>query len=316
MAINFRPLSAAERNYTYSQSQQISMQTGCIGHLRADMDSNGEGFFSSWDDFRVDLKTQEFKDELDSVINELREKGNILSNRNTLSKYCYSHPDASFGKDLLGHEREFGVRVDTDKFAYMMRLNPNKGEYNLYCYCYVREWLDHHLKQAESGIRFIDPHYKELFRIPDGEKIMITLSDGEKLLRSCRYIDEAHLEVGNNLYHICEFAERMERAGNTVIPFRSTLPGQCMSILPSTGEPIILKLGEQGYTPATLEVEGKTSQEMVDLANGEIGVTKAQEAAMLAGSLFGWQTPAADPKNYDEQGQPIRPKSRDRGDSR
>ena len=32
--------------------------------------------------------------------------------------------------------------------------------------------------------------------------------------------------------------------------------------------------------------------------------------------LFGWQTPAADPKNYDEQGQPIRPKQRDRGDAR
>ncbi len=56
-----------ERNYTYSQSQQISMQTGCIGHLRADMDSSGEGFFSSWDDFRKDLKTQEFKDEFDEV---------------------------------------------------------------------------------------------------------------------------------------------------------------------------------------------------------------------------------------------------------
>lgn len=35
-----------------------------------------------------------------------------------------------------------------------MRLNPNRGEYNLYCYCYQREWLDNHLQKAEKGIRF------------------------------------------------------------------------------------------------------------------------------------------------------------------
>ena len=66
--MDIRALKPEERNYTYSQSQQISMQTGCIGHLRADMDSNGEGFFSSWDDFRKDLKTQEFKEIVDSGI--------------------------------------------------------------------------------------------------------------------------------------------------------------------------------------------------------------------------------------------------------
>ena len=124
----FRVMKPEERNYTYSQSQQISMQTGCIGHLRADMDTNGEGFFSSWDDFRKDLKTQEFKDEFDAVINELRKGGGILRNRGALSKFCFSTPDSSFG-----NEREYGVRVDTEKYAYLMRLNPHKGEYNLYC---------------------------------------------------------------------------------------------------------------------------------------------------------------------------------------
>ena len=59
----------------------------------------------------------------------------------------------------------YGVRVDTEKYAYLLRLNPNKGEYNLYCYCYIRNWLDDHIRQAERGIRFIDPHYKEKFRI-------------------------------------------------------------------------------------------------------------------------------------------------------
>ena len=32
--------------------------------------------------------------------------------------------------------------------------------------------------------------------------------------------------------------------------------------------------------------------------------------------LCGWEVPAADPKNYDEQGQPIKPKRHDRGDAR
>ena len=44
----------------------------------------------------------------------------------------------------------------------------------------MKEWLDKHIQKAEQGIRFIDPNYKELFRIPDGGKIIITSSWGEK----------------------------------------------------------------------------------------------------------------------------------------
>ena len=61
-------------------------------------------------------------------------------------------------------------------------------------------------------------HYKELFRIPDGGKIIITSAWGEKTELSCRYIDETHTEVGSNLLHICEFAERMERNGAAYEP--------------------------------------------------------------------------------------------------
>jgi hypothetical protein len=310
--MDFRVLQPAERNYTYSQSQQISMQTGCIGHLRADMDSNGEGFFSSWDDFRKDLKTQEFKDEFDTVINELRKDGNILRNRSTLSKYCFSTPDSAFGND-----REYGVRVDTEKYAYLMRLNPYKGEYNFYCYCYRRDWLDSHLTKAEKGIRFITPHYKGVFCIPDGDQVRITTSDGEKMDRTCRYIDDYHVEIGRNLYHICEFAERMEQSGNTVVPLRSSLPEQCYSTLLDTGMVVILKRGETGYYKTGIPFADKESaQALVAEYNGKLGVSKAQAEAMKAGSMFGFQAPAADPKNYNESGNPIRPKQKERGDAR
>lgn len=98
-----RPVTLPERSYTYSQSQQISMQTGFIGYLRADMDSNGEGFFSSWNDFRKDLKTQAFKDEFDEVINGFRDEGYFLHNRAALSKYRI--PRSACFKCLSSHSR-------------------------------------------------------------------------------------------------------------------------------------------------------------------------------------------------------------------
>ena len=82
----------------------------------------------------------------------------------------------------------------------------------------MKEWLDKHIQKAEQGIRFIDPQYKELFRIPDGGKVIVTTSWGEKREYPCRFIDEYHTEVGSNLYHICEFAERMQKNGVTYEP--------------------------------------------------------------------------------------------------
>lgn len=73
---------------------------------------------------------------------------------------------------------------------------------------------------------------------------------------------------------------------------------------------------QKGYTTASAKIEDVPSREIADYVNGKLGITKAQEAAMLSGSMFGWHTPAADQKNYDENGKPIKPKQKDRGDAR
>lgn len=312
MDLDMRALTEKEDKYTFSNSMQISMQCGLIGHLRADMDSDGNGFFSSWEDYRKELKTNEFKDEFDKVINSLREEGDILYNRKSLAKYCYSSPQAKMNNE----QDYYGVRVDTEKYAYLCRLNPNKGEYNLYCYCYIKDWLDKHIRSAEKGIRFITPEYKEKFRISDGEKIRITFSDGQVKDRVCRYIDDSHVEVGDDLYHICEFAERMEQCGATFIPLRSDLPEVCFSILPSTGDAIIIKHGKSGYYRCEYSTEDKAfNREFANDQNANLGVSKAQAEAMKAGSMFGWDTPAADPKSYNENGVLLR-NPKDRGDAR
>ena len=72
--MDYRIMNPAERKYTFRQSQQISMQTGLIGYLRADFGSTGKEFYSTWNDFRKDLKTDDFKKEFDLVISWVIER--------------------------------------------------------------------------------------------------------------------------------------------------------------------------------------------------------------------------------------------------
>ena len=213
--MEIRALTPAEQKYTYAQSMQLEGQTGSIGYLRGDFGAGGKEFYSSWFDRRRDLNTDDFKNELDEVINSLREDKGLLHNRYDMSAFAKHYPESAFAGNYC---TEYGFRVDTEKHAFLFRCNPTKGDYNFYCYCFVKEWLDKHIQKAEQGIRFIDPNYKELFRIPDGGKIIITSSWGEKTERPCRFIDEYHTEIGNNIFHICEFAERMEQNGATYEP--------------------------------------------------------------------------------------------------
>ena len=146
MNMEVRAMTPEERKYSYTQDADTIRRSGCIGHLRVDMDTNGTGFFSSWDNHNAALKTQDFKDQFDEVINALRfdeQYGGILKNRSSLASCCYKTPESDFGND-----REFGFRVDTEEYSYMLRLNPNKGEYAAYIYAYDRDMLDSELLPA------------------------------------------------------------------------------------------------------------------------------------------------------------------------
>ena len=66
-------------------------------------------------------------------------------------------------------------------------------------------------------IRFIDSHYKDLFHIPDGSCVQIHYPD-ETVVKPCTFIDEYHTQIGYNVFHICQFAEIMERNGASYMP--------------------------------------------------------------------------------------------------
>lgn len=297
------------------------MKTGSIGYLRGDFDSSGELFYSTWFDTVPLRKTPAFKVELDGVVNALRNDPayhGILAGRSRMASYCSIEPDSAMQGS---YTTEYAFRADTDDFVCLLRLNPTKGDYNFYVVCYQKEWLDRHLQASSRGIRFITSYYEDLFRIEDGDRIRMLLSDGSSKDETVRYIDDYHIQVGtgsyDNIYHICEFAEITERNGTKVIPLRSSLPEQCYSTVPSSGEIIRLVRGEKGYFHTDLDGGNpEKNREMVDDRNRRDGVTRAQESAMSAGSLFGWDVPAADPRNYDEHGYPVRAGREARGEAR
>lgn len=144
-SFTIRPLHSDEQKYTYRQGTQIEGQTGSIGYLRGDFGTGGKEFFSSWFDHRRDLKTGEFKSELDEVINALRsEEYGLLKSRTAMAQYTEKYPVSAFQGN---YATEYGFRADTEKYSFLIRCNPARGDYNFYCYCYVREWLDRHMER-------------------------------------------------------------------------------------------------------------------------------------------------------------------------
>jgi hypothetical protein len=79
------------------------------------------------------------------------------------------------------------------------------------------------------------------------------------------------------------------------------LPEFCYATLPSDERKmIILKAGENGYYPVDPLSDAYLCS--VERNNELLGVTKAQQRAMVSGSMFGWNTPASNPAMYDDDG--------------
>ena len=68
-------------------------------------------------------------------------------------------------------------------------------------------------------IRFIDSNYNTLFHIPDGGNLIVKHLDGQEKSYPCHYVDDYHFFGGKSgVFHICEFAEAMQRYGDVYRP--------------------------------------------------------------------------------------------------
>ena len=107
---------------------------------------------------------------------------------------------------------------------------------------------------------------------------------------------DAYVFAYDNRYLLPELAGQYE------------LPVDCHSVLPSNGDLILIVRGKDGYFPSSNSTTfPDINRKIADENNAHFGVTRSQEEAMLAGSLFGWDVPAAKPWRYELDGTPRVP---------
>lgn len=216
----------AERLFLYRNSTQIWSQTGFQGHLRGDFDNGGERFYTSFDPFK-DPYDDGFKGALQTVIESLR-SNSFLRSFKTLRRACFddfydSRIATPWGRD------QFAVRVDYAGFTFLFRLLPDRGDDNVYVWCFRTDWLSQHLEKARNGIRFVDTCGSELFRLEDGGTFRTASSipdkNGNRQVSeeiTARYVDDYHFELSSyptpSLYHISQYAEMLEKRGETATP--------------------------------------------------------------------------------------------------
>ncbi len=76
------------------------------------------------------------------------------------------------------------------------------------------------------------------------------------------------------------------------------VPAECFVVTP-LGNVVKIKRGEMGYYVIPPSLCGLAD---IDKVNEGMGCSKAQREAMLAGSMWGWEVPAANPDMYDADG--------------
>ncbi len=138
--ISWKAIEPEKKDWLYSGRSEADLERGCIGHLRGDFGRSGTEFWTSWFDHNAALKTADFRDELQNVVNTLREKGGLLSNFASMSRNCR---EGTYCND------SFGFHGESKNYEYCLRCIPRRGDYNFYLFSYDKNaQREHALAQA------------------------------------------------------------------------------------------------------------------------------------------------------------------------
>lgn len=156
-----------------------------------------------------------------------------------------------------------------------------------------------------------------------GKRVLLVDADPQASLTACfgiRDADSLPVTLTTALQAVVEdkpinptVGIRMHQEGARLMPSNIELASFEVSMIGVMSREYIMR------EYVEVRIPSKSIEEADSLAsyyNKNAGVTPAQFEAMRAGSMFGWEHPAADPKNYDENGVLFAHKSPNRGDAR
>lgn len=130
-----RPASPEEAGLFYAQTPEQDEALGAIGHVRIDFGHKGKEFWHTWHPRGAEERNSpEFKAELDEVVGQLRKS--VLQDLASMRSYCYSH-----GGEIEGGicTQNYGYTVETERYRYLLRCNPVKGDYQAYLSCFDKQ---------------------------------------------------------------------------------------------------------------------------------------------------------------------------------
>ena len=128
-------IDSDKKDWLYSDTAKDA-ERGVIGHLRLDFDSAGKGFRTSWWPHQDNLNRRPFKDELDSVVNWMRQERGPLRDLQSMKGFCFGSRNVA-NLDDDGHA--YGFQIETKNHQYFLRCTPKIGEYQGYLYCCDRQ---------------------------------------------------------------------------------------------------------------------------------------------------------------------------------
>ena len=181
------PASPEDAGLFYAQTPERDEELGAIGHVRIDFGHNGrEGFYHTWWPRGPEgLNTQEFRDELDAVVNDLR-KG-VLKDLSSMRRYCSGSEGAIEGGTCC---QNYGFTLETERYLYRLRCNPIEGDYQCYLSCFDKQAQQMGMTESGTEQRVCQPE------IPLQHTLSPTLPEDEGHFYVYDSSSQRHLELG------------------------------------------------------------------------------------------------------------------------